>query len=217
MSQARILIVDDHRIVCEGLCRMLQEQPDMAVIGVAANARSAMDQIRARSPDVVIMDMYLGEEYGIQVSQQILAEFPGIRIVVLSVESNQTVVIEALQAGVLGYVTKADDTSELVRAIRSVMDGRTYLCPELASSIVAAYMKAVADQTIPSSNPELATGELNLLKLIAEGKRNKEIARVLDAGTKTVATRRLRLMKKLGCSSSSELTRYAIREGLMKP
>lgn len=216
-TQVKILIVDDHAIMREGLSRVLRDQYGMTIVGTAAGARSAMDQIRAHAPDVVIMDVYLGEERGIDVSRQILAEFPNIRIVVLSVELNQAVVTEALQAGVSAYVIKTNDTGELVRAIHAVMEGRTYLCPELASPIVDAYMKAVADQTIPSSTPALARGDLDLLKLIVDGKRNKEIAKELNANVKAVATRRVRLMKKLGCTSVSELTRFAIREGIVKP
>ena len=216
-TKVKILIVDDHAIMRDGLSRVLHDQQDMVVVGTAAGAQSAMDQVLAHSPDIVIMDVNLGEERGIEVSRKILADFPATRIVVLSVESSQTFVTEALQVGVSAYVIKTNDTGELVRAIHAVMEGRTYLCPELASPIVDAYMKAVADQTIPSSNPVLTRGELDLLKLIAEGRRNKEIAKALDAKVTAVATRRVRLMKKLGCSGSSELTRFAIREGIVKP
>ena len=216
-TPTRILIVDDHAIMRDGLSRMLRDQSDMTIVGTAANIQSAVKQARALSPDVVIMDMLLGKERGIEASRQILAEFPNIKIVVLSVESDQRLVTEALQVGVAAYVTKTHAPEELIRAIHAVLDGRTYLCPELAAPIVDSYMKALANQTIPSSGPVLAPGELTLLKLIAEGKRNKDIAETLGAGVTTIATRRVRLMKKLGCSSASELTRYAIREGIVKP
>jgi DNA-binding NarL/FixJ family response regulator len=215
LNEVRILLVDDHAIMREGLRQVLREQEHLTVVGEACNGQSALDQVRALSPDVVVLDLHLGGENGIEVSRRILADFPAVKIVVLSADSNLALVTEALQAGVSAYVVKDNASDELIRAIRSVMDQRTYLCPEVASVVVANYMKALADKTIPASKPLLSDRERQLLKLVAGGKRNKEIAETLGVGLKSVETYRSRLMKKLGCASPSELTRYAIREGIV--
>jgi DNA-binding NarL/FixJ family response regulator len=211
------MIVDDHAIMREGLRRMLGDQEDMVVVGSAGNGRLAMKQIGTLAPDVVVMDMYLGEERGIDIARQILVQLPQTKIVMLSVEMNQAIVTEALQAGVSAYVAKTNTTDELVRAIHTVMDGRIYLCPELASPIVDAYMKTVSGLTVTPSKPTLSPAESDLLKLIVSGKRNKEIAEALGVCINTAGTRRARLMRKLNCSTVSELTRFAVREGIVQP
>lgn len=215
--KAKVLLVDDHAMIRAGLCRMLQEQEGIAVVGEAADGQSALDQIRAHSPQVVVMDVHLGHEHGIAAVRRILAEFPDVRIVVLSVDSSLPVVTEALQAGVLAYVIKDNEPAELLRAIEAVMDRRTYFCQEAATVVMGDYMKTLANKTFSSARPVFTDRQRRLLELVAAGRRNKEIAEVLGIGLKAAETGRLRLMKKLGCSSASELTRYAIREGILPP
>lgn len=212
---AKVFIVVDHAMMREGLRRILQEQDGITVVGEAANSQLALDQIRALSPQVVVMDMHL--EHGTAVARRVLEEFPDVRIVVLSADSSLPVVTKALQAGVSAYVITKNDPAELVHAIQAVMNRRTYFCQEVAAVVIGDYMKILANETFSPAKPVLTDRQRRLLELVAGGKRNKEIAELLGIGVKSAETSRLRLMKKLGCSGASELTRYAIREGIMSP
>lgn len=216
-TEVRIFLVDDHAMVRDGLRQVLRNQAGMMVVGEAGNGRLALDQIRALVPQVVIMDLHMAEGGGIAASRLILAEFPKIKIIVLSSDSKLALVTEALQAGASAYVLKENASDELVRAIRAVMDHRMYLCPELASAVLGNYMGTISDKAIPSSKPLLTDRERQLLILVAAGKRNKEIAEILGVTLKSAETFRSRLMKKLNCASSNELSRYAFREGIAQP
>jgi DNA-binding NarL/FixJ family response regulator len=212
-DEIRILLVDDHQMLREGVRRMLAEQPGFRVIGEAASSQAALDQVRMATPDVVVMDIHLPGEGGIETSARILAEFPEVRIVVLSADMALATVQRALHVGVSAYITKNGTPEEMGRAIREAMDRRVFLSPEVASVVVDDYMKLVVHRSAPAK-PALSERERTLLQLVAAGKRNKEIAEALQVGVKSVETYRSRLMKKLGCASTNELTRYAIREGL---
>jgi DNA-binding NarL/FixJ family response regulator len=213
-KEIKILLVDDHAMLRHGLGRLIGEQRGLLVVGEAASGQTALEQVRALSPHVVVMDIHLGAENGIEVSRRILAEFPAVKIVVLSADSDLAVVTKALQVGVSAYVSKESGSPELIRAIQAVMDHRIHLSPEVSSVLVRDYMKALGQKTIPASKPILTDRERRLLKLVAEGARNKAIAEALNVGVKSVETYRSRLMRKLGCASANELTRYALREGI---
>lgn len=214
-QKTKILLVDDHRMMREGVRRMLAEQSGLTVVGEAASRPAALEQVRALSPDVVLMDVHLPGADGIEVSARILAEFPSVKVVALSADTNLATVHRALQAGVSAYITKTGPPEELLRAIREVVDHRVYLCPDVASLVVQDYLRLVVDKSAPVK-ATLSDRERHLLKLVAEGKRNKEIAEALQIGVKSVETYRSRLMHKLNCGSAAELTRYAIREGITK-
>jgi DNA-binding NarL/FixJ family response regulator len=208
-----VLLVDDHQMMREGLRRMLLEQPGLRVVGEAANGRTALEQVRATKANVVVMDVHLPGENGIEVSERILAECPGTKIVVLSADADLALVRRALQAGISGYLTKNAPPEDMVRAIREAMDQRLYLAQEVAAVVVQDYMKLVVNRSAPAKS-ELTARARQLLKLVAEGKRNKEIADAMQVGVKSVETYRSRLMRKLNCASPADLTRYAIREGI---
>ncbi|HEY9175644.1 MAG TPA: response regulator transcription factor [Verrucomicrobiae bacterium] len=212
-TELKILLVDDHQMMREGVRRVLAEQPGFRVVAEAATGQTALDLMRAAAPDVVIMDLHLPGEDGIAITARIRSEFPGVRIVVLSADTDLATVQRALQIGVSGYIAKNGPPEELVRAIREAADQRVYLCREVASVVVQDYMKLVINRSAPLK-PALSERERALLTLVAEGKRNKEIAEMLQIGVKSVETYRSRLMRKLNCASTAELTRYAIREGI---
>lgn len=211
----RILLVDDHQILRDGVRRMLADTLGVLVLGEAGNGTCAMEQVRLLKPDLVVMDIHLPGENGIEVSRRILQEFPRLKIVMLSAEQNLAMVRQALQIGVSAFVTKDRPAEELVQAIRDVLDGRMYLSPAIASVVVQDYM----DEVIHKSSPriELTGRERLLLQRVAEGRRNKEIAVEMHIEVKSVETARSRLMRKLDCASPAELTRYAIREGIIQP
>jgi DNA-binding NarL/FixJ family response regulator len=214
--EIKILLVDDHPMLRQGVRFTLSQQPDLRVVGEASNGADALCQVRALGPDVVVMDVHLPDEDGIKASEAILAEFPQTKIVVLSADTNLATVHSALQAGLSAYITKEGPSEDLVRAIREVMDQRIYLCPEISSLVVQDYMQTVIKRA-PTTKYALTDRERTLLKLVAEGKRNKEIAEVLQVGVSSVETYRSRLMRKLNCGSAADLTRYAIREGISSP
>ena len=201
-------------MVSQGLRRLVEEVEGMKVVGDASDSQGAFALARTERPDVVVMDIHLAGENGVEVSRRLLAEFPSLKVVVLSGDWHLDLVREALQAGVSAYVIKGQPPAELVRAIRTVLDHRMYLCPEVAALVASDYLKTLGEKSVPASKPLLTHRERLLLKLVAEGKRNKEIAEALSVGVNSVETYRARLMKKLGCASANELTRYALREGI---
>jgi DNA-binding NarL/FixJ family response regulator len=159
------------------------------------------------------MDIHLPDMNGIEVSRHILNGQPGIKIIVFSSDTVRTLVDEALQIGVCGYLPKSSSVEELIMAIESVMAGKLYLSPEVSGDILADYRKSLRSDAQPLK-PLLSEREKHLLRLIAEGRRNKEISAELGVSIKSVEAYRSRLMKKLGCSSSAELVRYAVRQGI---
>ena len=212
----KVLLVDDHPMMREGVRRILAEQTGIRVVGEAASSQTALTQVQLERPDVVVMDIHLPGDDGIEISERILGTFPGTKIVVLSADMDLATVQRALQVGVSGYVAKNSPPEEIVRAIREAVDQRVHLSPEIAAVVVQDYMKQVVQRSAPLK-PTLTERERLLLKLVAEGRRNKEIAEMLQIGAKSVETYRSRLMRKLNCASTAELTRYAIREGITTP
>lgn len=211
--EIKILLVDDHRLMREGLRALLQQQPGLHVVGEAGESRSAVEQVHTTQPDVVIMDVHLPGENGIEVSVQLRAEFPHLKVIILSGDTELATIKKALQASVAGYLTKNDPPEEVIRALREVMDHRIHLSPEISGLVAQDYAHTLTHQP-PVEKPTLSERERQLLRLVAEGKRNKEIAAALQVTAKSVETYRSRLMHKLNCNSAAELTRYALREGI---
>jgi DNA-binding NarL/FixJ family response regulator len=205
--------VDDHQIIREGLRLMLQREPDFEVLAEAGTGPEALAQVRKVSPDLVVMDLQLGNSDGIETSRQILAEFPHVRILILSALLDQKLINQAIETGAKGYLLKTKAACEFVRAIRAIMAGDSYLCAEVSKVVINGYKQLLTARSAPA-RPALTQRELEVLKLTAQGLRLKDIASQLNIGTKTVETHRSNLMGKLACNSSAELTRYAIREGI---
>jgi DNA-binding NarL/FixJ family response regulator len=165
------------------------------------------------NPDLIVMDIELPGMGGIEVSRRLLTESPGRKIVVLSAYSNPSLIREALAVGVRAYLLKTNPTEQLIDAIQFAMAGKTYLCPEVASEMATVYKELVTAPSLPQ-RPQLSPREEQVLKLIAEGLRTKDIALRLNIGVKTVETHRAKLISKLGCSGSVDLAKYALRTGL---
>jgi DNA-binding NarL/FixJ family response regulator len=212
-TRTKILLVDDHQIIREGLRLMLQLEPDFEVVAEAANGAEALAHVRTASPDLVVMDLHLGKADGIEASRRILSEFPKVRILILSATADQNLINQAIETGAKGYLLKTQAAEEFVRAIRAIMAGNSYLCAEVSQMVVSGYQQLLTARSAPARAP-LTQRELEVLKLTAQGLRIKDIANQLNIGAKTVETHRSNLMGKLACSSSAELTRYAIREGI---
>jgi len=212
----RILLADDHRILREGLRSLLSQQPDLELAGEAASGDEAIALARQLKPDVVIMDVVLPGIDGVEATRRIQAEHREIRIIALSMHSDRRYVSEMLRAGAVGYLVKDGAFEELNQAIRAVMAGRPYLSAVITGSLVEDFVRQTSAQEPPSASPLslLTAREREVLRLLANGKRVKDIAAELNISVKTVESHRQNVMDKLEIHSTIELTRYALREGL---
>ena len=206
----KILLVDDHAIVRQGLRLILANEPNVEIAGEAADSDQAVALAAQTSPDVIVMDIHLANSDGIAATNRILQANPSAKIIVLSAETAPYVINKALQNGASGYVIKNDASDELIRAIQTVTGGRFYLSPSIATTLI----KAQSFSTDTPPQPVLTDRDRELLRLISSGLRNKEIAEKLNLSIKSIEANRSKLMSKLGCASAAELVRYAVREGI---
>lgn len=209
----RILLAEDHTIVREGLRSLLENQPDMKVVGEAEDGRTALELVRELLPDVVIMDITMPNLNGVEATRHITSEFPEVKVIALSIHSNSRFVTDMLKAGAKGYILKECLFDELVQAIQAVIVGDGYLSSRITGIVVDGYVNRVA--TVADSPLLTLTGrERQVLQFVAEGKSTKQIALDLHVSTKTIEANRRQIMQKLDIHSVAELTRYAVREGL---
>ena len=209
----RILLADDHGIMRQGLCSLLEKQPDMEVIAEAEDGRKALELVQELVPDIVIMDITMPNLNGVAATHQIACKFPKTRVITLSIHSNRRFVADMLRAGTSGYVLKECLFDELVQAIRTVVAGGTYLSPRITGVVVEDYVERLS--TSPESQlDKLTVREHEVLQLLAEGKSTKQIALELHVSVKTIEANRRQIMDKLDIHSVAELTKYAVREGL---
>jgi DNA-binding NarL/FixJ family response regulator len=209
-----ILLVDDHRMMREGLRSILDQSKDLQVVGEAENGRQALAMISQLKPDIVVMDIGMPDLNGIEAVRQARAQSPGTRLIGLSMYTDKQYVLGMLEAGASGYVPKSAAADELIKAIHGVMQGRVHLGPDLAKSVVEKYVQQLGTGVTPSVS--LGGREKEILQLIAEGNTSREIAELLHISVKTVEVHRQNIMNKLGLHSIAELTKYAIREGLTR-
>ncbi len=208
----RVLLVDDHEIMRQGLRLLLEKNSDMEVVGEANDGLKAIELAKELKPDVVVMDVNMPGVDGADATRQIVSSQPNIRIVALSMHSKKGFVIEMLKAGASGYVLKENAFSELVNAITTVMGNEIYLSSKITRIVVDDY---VQDRIGGDSSKKMLTDrESEVLKLVGDGKSSKEIALQLDLSVKTIDACRRRIMSKLDIDSVAELVKYAIREGL---
>ena len=207
----RLMLVDDHRMLREALRGILEKAGDIEVVAEADDGATAIELARALVPDVVVMDIGLVGMSGIEATRRMLAENAGIKVLGLSTFADRRMVLQMLQAGACGYVVKSAGSEELLRGIRAVALGETYLYAEAAAAIVDSLRK----QSPPGMHSEtLGRREREVLQLLASGKTSAQIAEALHIATGTVEVHRRNIMRKLDLHNVAELTRYAIREGL---
>ncbi len=209
----KIVLADDHQVLREGICSLLEKQGNLEVVAQADNGRTAVRLVRDLQPDIVIMDIAMPDLNGIEATRQIRAESPDVKVIALSMHSDRRFVAEMLKAGASGYLLKNSAFQQLTSSIRAVMEGRNYLCPEIGEIVVDDYIKKLSANETSGVSP-LSPREREVLQLIAEGNSTKEIASNLSVSVKTADTHRQQIMKKLNCRSVAELTKYAIREGI---
>jgi two-component system NarL family response regulator len=208
----RVMLVDDHKILRDALKTVLERENDIIFIGEANNGVEAMKAIKSIKPDVVIMDVGMPDMGGIQATLAMNVASPEIKILALSTFCDRRIVLQMLGAGANGYIVKSAGSEELLRGIRSVFSGRSYLCPEVAQIVVDS---ACGSKLLEKSNGDrLGRRENEVLKLLAEGLTSPEIGNRLHIATSTVEVHRRNIMRKLDLHSIAELTKYAIRQGL---
>jgi len=215
MTETKILLVDDHAVVREGLREILDGHPNLTVVGEAGDGREALESVKRLSPDVVVMDIWLPRLSGTSATKEICKTSPGTRVVILSVHSGPRYVEEALLAGAWGYVVKSAAAKELIAAIEAVRDGRKFLSPAVAEGLVDRVVHPEAAASGPLA--VLTAREREILQRVAEGLSAKEIAEDLHISTRTAETHRANMMRKLDVKKTASLVRIAIREGLMAP
>lgn len=210
----RVLVVDDHALVREGVAALLREEPDLEVVGEAADGKTALRLAEEVAPDVVVMDIGLPDMNGIEVTRQLRAKLPGVRVLALTVHEKDEYMEEMLRSGASGYVLKKAAALDLVAAIRRVCRGEVALDPEMATGyVLRRSLHAQNEPPVPPS--PLSEREREVLQLIAEGYTNREIARLLSISEKTVQTHRGNIMNKLRAHNTAELLREARRLDLL--
>jgi DNA-binding NarL/FixJ family response regulator len=208
----RVVLVDDHAVVRSALRALLVGESGIAVVGEACNGREAISMAKVLTPDIVVMDIGMPDMNGIEATQVIVDRFPGTQIVALSRHDSPSSVGDMIKAGARAYVTKAAEATELIRAIRAVGSGQSYLCPRAAAAVMQSGAADAAQDD--SRRMHLTRREREVLKLLAEGERTTGIASRICLAESTVEVHRRNLMRKLDLHSVAGLTKYAIREGL---
>jgi DNA-binding NarL/FixJ family response regulator len=209
----KVSLADDHRIVREGLCSLLEKEKDITVVGQAENGQTAVRLAQQLNPDVVVMDITMPDLNGMEAAQRICVEGRRTKVIGLSMHSDRRFVTRMLKAGAAGYLLKDSAFEELAEAIRAVAAGRKYLSPSIGEGIIDDYIH----HPDPGAGPifsALSTREREILQLLAEGRSAKEIALRLHVSVKTAETHRRHIMRKLDVHSVAELTKLAVREGL---
>ncbi|MBC7234445.1 MAG: response regulator transcription factor [Chloroflexi bacterium] len=217
MNQIRLLIVDDHPVVRAGLKTLLSVQPDMVVVGEAADGEAALEQVAALRPDIVIMDITLGGFSGLEATRQIKKRFPETKVLVLTMHESEEYLRLMLEAGATGYVLKKAANTELVVAIRAVQRGEIYLYPSFTRILLADRFHGHegVNRSAQDSIERLSDRERQVLRLVAQGYTSREIAEQLYLSARTIETYRSRLMSKLGIKSRVGLVRFALSQGLL--
>jgi DNA-binding NarL/FixJ family response regulator len=211
---ARILLADDSRLMREGLASLMRHEPDMDLVGEAADGMESVSLARKLQPDLVVMDLTMPGLNGIDATQRILAQSPNVKVLCLSVHDEQQLVAAVIDAGASGYLLKNCAFEELARAVRTVMANQVYISPSITAVLVADFRARRGAATV-SAFSRLTARERQIVQLLAEGYSTKEISERLRVSSKTVATHREHVMAKLQIHSIAQLTRYAIAEGLV--
>jgi len=214
-TDTKILIVDDHALLREGLQSLLSAQPGMRVVGTAEDAESGVSKIASLGPDIVLTDLAMPETGGVDAIRQIREAHPDIRVIALTFHREDGYIHAALKAGADGYVLKDDSRDELVLAIRSVLAGKNYLSPAISDTVIEGYLSGVQKKQLEPSWQVLTRRERQVIRLIAEGLKTREIAEKLSLSPKTVEKHRTNMMNKLDLHSVSAVTLYAIQSGLI--
>lgn len=215
IKKITVLLADDHRILREGIRSLLEKEPDIEVVAEASEGGEAVAKAQQLSPDLVLMDITMPGMNGLEATRQIKALKPGVKVLILTMHESNQYISQFLRSGASGYVLKDTAAQELVGAIRAVNQGDAFLYPSIARMLLEEYIQKVQSGEERGSYDGLTDREREVLRMVAEGKTNKEIADDLSLSVRTVQAHRANLMGKLHMHDRTELVRYAIRKGLI--
>ena len=215
-AATRILLADDHALVRRGVRLILDGEPDLTVVAEAGDGAEAVELARAERPDLAVLDIAMPRLTGLQATRELSRLLPGMRILILTMYDNEQYFFEALGAGASGYVLKSVADRDLVEACRAAMRGEPFLYPGAVTALIRNYLDRVREGGAPPAKA-ITDREEEILKLVAEGHSSQQIAEMLVISVKTVERHRANLLQKLGLKDRLELTRYAIRVGLVEP
>jgi two-component system, NarL family, response regulator NreC len=210
-----VLIADDHGVVRKGLRLLLEQYPELTVIGEAANGREAVTMAAALSPQIVVLDVAMPILNGIEAAEQILKVNSKMGIIILTMHADESYLLRALNVGVKGYLLKESAEEDLLLAIRAVANGKPFFSRAINETLLEDYMRMLKQQGLSDTFDLLTAREKEVLQLLAEGKTNKEVAQVLDVSPYTVESHRTNLMQKLGIHNTAEIVLYAVRKRLV--
>jgi len=213
----RVLIADDHGIVRQGLRALLEKSPDVSVIGEASDGREAVRLAAELRPNIVVMDIAMPMLNGVDATSQILSRDPEIKIIILSMHSDESYILRALSAGAKGYLLKDSAEGDILPAVQTVAEGRPYFSPVIASTLLDEYLQTMKKNKVRDSYDLLSEREKEVLQLLAEGKSNKEVASLLNLSPYTIESHRTSLMQKLNLHNTAEIVLYAVRKNIIVP
>jgi DNA-binding NarL/FixJ family response regulator len=215
MRKIRVLLADDHTLIRGGLRLIIEQHPDLAVVGEAEDGRQAVALAASLKPDVAVLDIGMPNLNGIEAAKQITESDSGTAVIVLSMHRDETYILRALKAGVRGYLLKDSAEADLVHAIRAVAERKSFFSPAVSKVLLEDYMRKLKRTGAEDSYDLLTPREREILQLVAEGKSNKETAAMLSLSIHTVETHRSNIMEKLKLKSLPELILYAVRKGII--
>ncbi|MEQ9423326.1 MAG: response regulator transcription factor [Cyclobacteriaceae bacterium] len=219
MEKIRIMVVDDHSLVREGIVSMLQNHSDFHIVGEAESGEKALINIPKVQPNIVLMDIMMGGMNGVETSAKIKEQFPDVKVVLLSMEVTQDLISDAIKAGVYGYIPKDSKKNELIEAVTKVNAGEQYFSPKISEVVFRGFYDQSTGAEKPGEDPKkgkISKREVEVLKLIASGLSNREIADQLFISIRTVDAHRNHIMQKLSLKSTAELVKYAIRNRIIE-
>jgi DNA-binding NarL/FixJ family response regulator len=215
MAPVRILLGDDHTVVRQGLCKILEEQPAWHVVGQASDGRDAVQQTLALQPDVAVLDIAMPLLNGIEATRQIVRRAANVHVLILSMHAEEAYITQSVQAGARGYLLKDSAASDLVRGVEAVAAGKSFFSPAAAKVMLDDYVRHLSEKGIVDRLESLSEREREILQLIAEGHSSKEIADILSISPATVDTHRTHILQKLDVHNTAELVLYAVRRGVI--
>jgi DNA-binding NarL/FixJ family response regulator len=215
MKKVRILLADDHTVMRAGLRALLERQPNLEVVGEAEDGRQTVELASSRVPDVVVMDIAMPNLNGVEATRRMVSKQPTISVVILSMYSDESYVMRALQAGARAYLLKDSAVTDLIRAIEAVSQGKSFFSPKISRILAEEYVRALKQRGSVDTFELLTTREREIFQLLAEGGTNKEVATNLNISLYTVETHRKRILQKLNLHSSAELVLHAVRKGII--
>ena len=215
MRNLRIVVADDHPLMRRGICDLLESEPGWKVVAEASNGREAVEAMTGSKPDVLVIDLAMPELNGLTATREILRALPKTEVVLLTMHNTEQVIREVLESGARGFVLKSDAGQNLVAAVKAVAGGKPFFTPNVADVVLKGYLRSNSKNGSRANLPVLTTRELQVMQLLAEGKANKAVANAMQISVKTVEAHRSNINRKLSIKTTSDLVRYAVRNGIV--